>query len=80
MASKNTDAANSTPMAMIAKPATLFSVGWLSNRKRPSVVAVSPSAMKMAEKVATKTRLRPTTLGSTRRPSSSGRVPDTVAR
>jgi hypothetical protein len=68
------------PITTIATPATLLRVGWLSNRKSPTAVAVRPSVTKMRENVVTKTRLRKITLGSMRRPGAPGATPDTVAR
>ena len=50
-------ATNRTPMAMITAPAIFSSVSRWSWSVCPSPVAVSPSRMKMVEKLATKTRL-----------------------
>jgi len=76
----NALARNSAPITTIAAPATVLSIGWLSNRNAPSVVATSPSATNTAENVPTNTRVRPSTRTSKRRPTSCTPMPDTVAR
>ena len=74
---------NSTPIAMIAMPATFSSVERFSVSVWPRPVAVMPSTMKIALKLSTKSPAltkteRICTLLVLR--SSSGESPDTVAR
>src|ERR1700759_4318248 len=54
------EATKRTPIAMISQPETWVSSGLFEERKEPSPVAVSPSRMKIDEKLATKIRLGPT--------------------
>ena len=72
---------NTIPIPTITPPATLLSVGRLSNRKEPMAVALSPSRTKIAENVATNSRLRSSARPLTRRRSSTAvPVPVTAAR
>jgi len=58
----------------------LVSSGLLSERKEPRPVAVSPSRMKIAEKLPTKIRLGPTTRRQSASSSSAAETPVTAER
>ena len=70
----------STPMAMISAAEILVSVWLLSLKKEPRPVAVSPRTMKIAEKLATKSRLGPRTRRQPALSRSSGETPLTAER
>jgi hypothetical protein len=69
-----------TPMSTISAPEILVSSSLLSCRTEPSPVAVRPSRMKIAEKLATKSRLGPSTRRQLAFSSSFGETPVTAER
>ncbi len=73
-------ARNSTPIAMISTPPTVRSVTMWSVSSEPTCVAVSPSRMKISEKLAMNSRLGPSTRRAPACWMSAGATPITVER
>ena len=67
-------------MATISAPEILVNSSLFSSRAMPSPVAVSPSRMKIAEKLATKRRLGPRTRRQPALSSSAADTPVTADR
>ena len=67
-------------MATISAPEILVSSSLWSWRVEPRPVAVSPSRMKIAEKLATKSRLGPSTRRQSASSSSAAETPVTAER
>ena len=67
-------------MAMISAPEIFVSSCLFSSRKEPRPVAVSPSRMKIVEKLATKSRLGPSTRRQSASSSSAAETPVTAER
>ena len=76
----NSEATKSTPIAMISAAEILVSVCLFSSKKEPRPVAVSPRTMKIAEKLATKSRLGPSTRRQPASSSSAAETPVTAER
>ena len=74
------EATKSTPMAMISAPEIFVSSSLWSCRIEPRPVAVRPRRMKIAEKLATKSRLGPSTRRQPASSSSSAETPVTAER
>ena len=74
------EATKRTPIATIRAPEILVSSSLWSCRVEPRPVAVSPSRMKIAEKLATKSRLGPSTRRQPASSSSAAETPLTAER
>ncbi len=68
------------PIAMISQPEIFVSSGLFSERNEPRPVAVRPSRMKIAEKLATKVSAGGTTLRQSASSSSAAETPVTAER
>ncbi len=69
-----------TPITTISPPDTFSSKSRFSLRVPPRLVAVRPRAMKIAEKLATNSRLGPSTLRTGALSSSTAETPVTADR